>query len=72
MNVHGNRPISACVLMLLAVAVLATAVTVTSADSADADDPSCGDGVVWSYDAGTLTISYTGTGTGWMNDYSTM
>jgi len=29
-------------------------------------DGSCGDGVTWSYDAGTLTISYSGSGTGAM------
>lgn len=32
-------------------------------------DGSCGDGVTWSYDAGTLTISYSGHGTGVMADY---
>ena len=32
-------------------------------------DGSCGDGVTWSYVAGTLTISYSGSGTGAMEDY---
>ena len=32
-------------------------------------DNSCGDGVTWSYDAGTLTISYSGSGTGAMTNY---
>ena len=29
----------------------------------------CGDGVTWTYDAGTLTISFSGSGTGAMADY---
>ena len=32
-------------------------------------DESCGDGVTWSYNAGTLTISYSGSGTGAMTNY---
>lgn len=32
-------------------------------------DESCGDGVTWSYEAGTLTISYSGSGTGAMANY---
>ena len=32
-------------------------------------DESCGDGVTWSYNAGTLTISYSGSGTGAMANY---
>ena len=35
-------------------------------------DNSCGDGVTWSYDAGTLTISYSGSGTGAMTDFASI
>jgi len=43
------------------------------ADQADADSPTsgtCGDGVVWSFDSasGTLSVTYTGSGTGKMAD----
>ena len=54
--------------LLLTFALLLTAVT-----GAWADDPSsCGDGVTWSYveSTHTLTISYIGSGTGAMADYS--
>ena len=51
-------------ILLILVAVFATATT------AWAYDDDCGDGVKWSLNDGTLTISYSGSGTGAMTNYN--
>ncbi len=61
-----------CAGALIVIAAAALAFALFSADPSDAEGQPCGDGVVWSYADGTLAISYTGTGTGAMDDFQYM
>jgi len=61
--------LSVALVLILAVASLAAILPVMSDDmSSAASSGTCGDGVVWSYSDQTLTISYTGEGSGRMDD----
>jgi len=55
--------------IILALVVAVAPISKMSAHADGATSGSCGDGVTWFFDSGTLTISKTGAGTGAMTDY---
>jgi len=66
------RRMTACgfivILLLSAVAVMIVPVSV--ADSSPMGGQSCGDGVQWELSGGVLSITYTGSGTGMIDDFT--
>ncbi len=53
----------------IAFAFVAMAGSLPAETSDAATSGSCGDGVAWSFEGDTLSITYTGTGTGRMDDH---
>ena len=53
----------------IAFAFVAMAVSLPAEKADAASSGSCGDGVAWSFEGNTPSITYTGTGTGKMDDH---
>ena len=69
---HSVMNSYARLLPVFAIAVAFVAIAgLIPAERADAaaTSGSCGDGVAWSFEGDTLSITYTGTGTGRMDDH---
>jgi len=57
------------IVMLAMLSVLCLTATAIDDNGSDAASGDCGDGVKWSLSSGTLSITYSGSGTGKMTDY---
>ncbi|MBO4798904.1 MAG: leucine-rich repeat domain-containing protein, partial [Candidatus Methanomethylophilaceae archaeon] len=69
-NHNLNRYPELLPVLAVVLALAAAAICVPAEEADAADSGSCGDGVVWSFEGDTLSVTYTGEGTGRMDDHS--